>query len=525
MSTTASPVQAGPRAWLALAVLCLPTMLAVVDLNVLFLALPRLSADLGAGGTAQLWIMDIYGFMIAGFLVTMGNLGDRIGHRKVLLTGAGVFVVASVVAAYSDSVAMLVGARAVLGIAGATVMPSVLALIRNLFADPRQLGAAYGIWGTAIMVGVVVGPSIGGLLLGAFWWGAAFLISVPVMGLLLATGPFLVPESRVRTGGRLDPLSVVLSLAGILPFVYGLKEIARGGPEALPVAAVVAGLAFAVVFVARQRRLASPLLDLRLFAGRGLRGALTLAFANAFTMAGVGLLVTQYMQVVKGLSPLAVGLWTLPPSLAMIVAGNAGPALARTVRPAYIFSAGLVLAAVGALAITRIGPAAGVGWLVAALFLLYIGNSPIGVMGNTIIMTSAPPEKAGSAGSLSSTSGEFGLALGVAVFGSIASAMFRDQVAVPAGVPAEMAGAAGENVVGATGVAGQLPGPVGGALLESAQSAFTSGMHVVLGIAAALFAVMAVVSVVTLRHVPASGAAPAQEAVPAAELEPAASPA
>jgi DHA2 family multidrug resistance protein-like MFS transporter len=505
MSTADSPVKAGPRAWLALAVLCLPTMLAVVDLNVLFLALPRLSAELDAGSTAQLWIMDIYGFMIAGFLVTMGNLGDRIGHRKVLLTGAAVFVVASILAAYADSVASLVGARAVLGVAGATVMPSVLAMIRNLFTDPKQLGAAYGIWGTSIMVGVVIGPSIGGLLLGAFWWGAAFLISVPVMGLLLATGPFLLPDSSHRSSGRLDPYSVALSLAGILPFVYGLKEIARGGPDPLPAAAVVAGLAFGAVFVARQRRLASPLLDLRLFASPGLRAALTLAFLLAFTMAGVGLLVTQYLQVVKGLSPLAVGLWLLPPSLAMIVAGNVGPALARRFRPAHIFSVGLVLAAAGAFAITRIGPAAGVGWLVAALFVLYIGSSPIGIMGNTIIMTSAPPDKAGSAGSLSSTSGEFGLALGVAVFGSIATAAFRDRVAVPAGVPSDLAAAAGENVVGATTVAGQLTGPVGAGLLESAQSAFTGGMHVVLGIAAALFAVLAVVSIVTLRHVPATG--------------------
>jgi MFS transporter, DHA2 family, multidrug resistance protein len=519
MSTADSPVAAGPRAWLALAVLCLPTMLAVVDLNVLFLALPRLATDLGAGSTAQLWIMDIYGFMIAGFLVTMGNLGDRIGHRRVLLTGAAVFVAASIVAAYSGSVTTLVGARAVLGIAGATVMPSVLALIRNLFANPAQLGAAYGIWGTSIMVGVVVGPSIGGLLLDAFWWGAAFLISVPVMGLLLAAGPFLLPESRVRTGGRFDPLSVVLSLAGILPFVYGLKEVARGGPGLVPVTAVVAGLVFAGVFVARQRRLASPLLDMRLFANRAVRGALTLAFVLAFTMAGVGLLVTQYLQVVKGFSPLAVGLWLLPPSLAMIVAGNVGPALARTVRPAYIFAGGLAMAAAGALAITRIGTATGVGWLVAALFVLYIGSSPIGVMSNTIIMTSAPAEKAGSAGSLSSTSGELGLALGIAIFGSIATAVFRDQMSVTAGLPAGAAGTAGESVVGATTTAGMLPGAQGAALLESAQSAFTGSMHAGLGIAAALLAVLAVVSVVTLRHVPATGTPGASHTpAPAADL-------
>jgi MFS transporter, DHA2 family, multidrug resistance protein len=343
-----SQVKARPRAWLALAVLCLPTMLAVVDLNVLFLALPQLSADLNAGGSAQLWIMDVYGFMIAGFLVTMGGLGDRIGYRKVLLAGAAVFVVASIVGAHADSVAVLIGARALLGVAGATVMPSVLALIRNLFTDPRQLGAAYGIWGTSIMVGVVVGPSIGGLLLGAFWWGAALLIGVPVMGLLLVAGPFLLPESPGGGGGRLDPLSVVLSLAAILPFVYGLKEIARGGADLPVAAAIVAGPVFGALFVTRQRRLDNPLLDLRLFANREVRGGLSLAFVLAFSMAGVGLLVTQYLQVVKGLSPLAVGLWMLPPSLAMIAAGNVGPALARTVRPAYIFAAGLVLATAGA---------------------------------------------------------------------------------------------------------------------------------------------------------------------------------
>lgn len=515
-----SQVKARPRAWLALAVLCLPTMLAVVDLNVLFLALPQLSADLNAGGSAQLWIMDVYGFMIAGFLVTMGSLGDRIGYRKVLLAGAAVFVVASIVGAHADSVAVLIGARALLGVAGATVMPSVLALIRNLFTDPRQLGAAYGIWGTSIMVGVVVGPSIGGLLLGAFWWGAALLIGVPVMGLLLVAGPFLLPESPGGGGGRLDPLSVVLSLAAILPFVYGLKEIARGGPDLPAAAAVVVGLVFAALFVTRQRRLDNPLLDLRLFANREVRGGLSLAFVLAFSMAGVGLLVTQYLQVVKGLSPLAVGLWMLPPSLAMIVAGNVGPALARTVRPAYIFSAGLVLATAGAVAITRIGPAAGVGWLVAALFVLYVGSSPIGVMTNTIIMGSAPPEKAGSAGSLTSTSGELGLALGVAVFGSIATAAFRDRVAVPAGVPADLAATAGESVHGATAVAARVPGPAGPQLLDSAQAAFTGGMHLVLAVVAVLFAALAVVSIVTLRHLPATGSAEATPA-PAPDPEPA----
>jgi DHA2 family multidrug resistance protein-like MFS transporter len=520
MSAVDVSPKASRRAWLALAVLCLPTVLTTVDLNVLFLALPRISADLGAGSSAQLWIMDIYGFMIAGFLVTMGTLGDRVGRRKVLFGGAVLFIAASLTAAFADSTAVLIGARAVLGIAGATVMPTVLALIRDLFKDPKQLNAAYGIWGTSLMAGVILGPTVGGLLLGAFWWGAAFLLGVPIMAVVLLAGPAVLPDTRDPNGGRLDLASVALSLAAILPFVYGLKEITRGGAGIVSFASIVVGVAAAVTFVARQRRLADPLLDLRLFGNRALRCALILGLVIAFLMGGLGLAATGFLQMVRGLSPLSIGLWLLAPSLAMIVAGNLAPAIATRVRPAYVLAAGLLLGAVGNLLLTRVGAAGGMALLIAATFVIYIGGSPVGIMSNSIVMMSTPPERAGAAGALSSTSGEFGVALGVAVLGALGTSVYRGQVEVPAGVD----GAAHESIAGALSVAGQLPGPAGAALLDSAREAFTGGMHVIAFLSAAVFVGLAVLVLVALRHLPPTGAAatgvPAETDAAAPVLEP-----
>jgi MFS transporter, DHA2 family, multidrug resistance protein len=509
MTAVDAPARAGRREWLALAVLCLPTLLVTVDISVLILALPRVSAELGAGGLQQLWITDIYGFMIAGFLVTMGTLGDRYGRRRVLLSGAAVFIVASVLAAFSTSTGMLIASRALLGVAAATIMPTVLALIRDLFRDPKQMGAAYGVWGTSIMAGVVLGPAIGGLLLGAFWWGSVFLMGVPVMGLLLVAGPALLPESRQPGGGRPDPVSVAISLGAILPAVYGLKEIARNGWRPLPVAAIVAGAVLGWLFIARQRRLASPLLDLRLFRIRALSAALVLGLVIGFVMSGTGLAVTMYLQMVEGLTPLRVALWMLPASLAMVVAGNVGPAIARTVRPAHVIAGGLALAAAGALVLTQVSGPAGLAVLVTALVIIYVGGAPVGILCNFLIMSSAPPEKAGSAGSLSSTGGELGVALGVAVLGSIGTAVYRAGVAVPAGVPAEAGSAARESIAGAVSAAGQVPSPLGAELIGSAQAAFTTSLHAVAGAVGVLFLGLAVLAVAMLRHVPPTGATPA----------------
>lgn len=506
MTRVDAPPRAGRREWWGLAVLCLPTLLTTVDINVLLLALPRLSADLGAGSTQQLWITDIYGFMIAGFLVTMGTLGDRVGHRRVLLTGAAGFTIASVLAALSSSTGMLLISRALLGVAAATVMPSVLALISRMFPDPRQQGAAFGIWGSSIMLGLLLGPTIGGLLLSAFWWGSVFLMGVPVMLALLVTGPSLLPRSRSADPGRLDPLSVVLSLGAILPFAYGLKELARNGWHPVALLSIVVGLVLAAVFVVRQRQLTNPMLDLTLFTHPAVGSVVLFGLVIGFIMSGTGLVITQYLQLVEGLTPLRVGLWMLIPTFAMIVGGNVGPAIARRVRPAYVIAAGLVVSAAGALILTRVNREAGLAAVVIGLVVVFAGNGPGSSLGNLLLMSSAPPAKAGTAGSLSSTGGELGLALGVAILGSVANAVYRGQVDVPATVPAEGARAAGESIAGALSVAGGLPAPAGPELLASARDAFTSSLHVVSAITAVLFLGVAALVLTTLRHLPPTGA-------------------
>jgi DHA2 family multidrug resistance protein-like MFS transporter len=484
-------------------VLALPTMLTMLDISVLFLALPRLTADLGASATQQLWISDIYGFLIAGFLVTMGTLGDRVGRRRVLLLGAAAFGVISVVAAYSSSPEMLIICRAALGIAGATIMPSTLALIMSMFRNPKEMGTAIAVWASALTGGVALGPVVGGVLLHWFWWGSVFLIGVPIMLLLLATGPSLLPEFKNPAGGRLDPTSVVLSLVTILPFVYGFKEIARTGWHTRPVVSVVIGVLFGVIFIARQRRLANPLLDLRLFTIRAVSGALVLSLLVAAVQGGSGFFVAQYLQVVEGLSPLKAGLWVLVPTFALILGIFMSQGMAQKVRPAYIVTAGMGLAAVGMLVLTQISATSGVGVLLIGFTVVYIGVSPVGPLVSQLVVPSAPPEKAGSAASLQSTSGELGVALGIAALGSVGVAVYRGHVGVPAEIAGTPAGdAARETISGALTVAQNLPSQVAGSLVDSARAAFTSGLNTAAAVCVVAFVGLAVLAISTLRHIP-----------------------
>ncbi|TCB96766.1 MFS transporter [Micromonospora zingiberis] len=496
------------REWLGLAIMCLPTMLTTVDLNVMFLALPHVTADLGSSSTEQLWISDIYGFMIAGFLITMGTLGDRIGRKKVLLFGGAAFLAASLLAAFATSTIVLIIARALLGAAGATLIPSILALLRTMFKDPKQMGAAMGLWGTSLMAGVVLGPVVGGLMLGAFWWGSVFLLAVPIMGLLLLAGPALLPESKDPAAGRLDLFSVALSLLAILPFIYGLKELAREGWAPLPAVSLVAGVVFFVVFLRRQATLAHPLLDLSLFRIRALSTALTMALMIAFVMGGAGLMASLYMQMVEGLSPVRVGTLLLIPSVVMIVVGNLAPAIARKVPPGYVLAAGSLIAAVGMVVLTQVGSTAGLTTLLVGLGVVYVGGASVGPMTPFLVMSSTPPEKAGAAGSVSSAVGELGVALGVAILGLVGTATYRSQVSVPSELPADAANTAKESIAGATVVAEQVGGPTAGSLLDSAREAFTNGLNNVAVVCAVLFVVLALVSFIGLRHVPSLGDMP-----------------
>src|SRR5689334_11720047 len=436
------------REWLGLAVLALPTLLLSLDVSVLYLALPNLSVDLGANSTQQLWILDIYSFMLAGFLVTMGTLGDRIGRRRLLLIGATAFGVVAVVAAYATSPGALIAARALLGIAGATLMPSTMALIRNMFRDPKQMASAIGVWFACFMGGMTIGPLVGGALLSQFWWGSAFLLGVPFMALLLVVGPILLPEYRDPNGGRLDVTSVGLSLAAILPFIYGLKDLARHGVSTTALTTIAAGVAFGVAFTRRQRRLRSPLLDLRLFTNRTFSVALGILLLGGIVMAGISLTATIYVQTVNGLSPLAAGLWLVPQNVAMIVGSIAAPKLAQRFKPASVMAAGLGLSALGVALHTQVGPHGGLPLLIAGMVLAAGGISLPMPLGANFVMVSTPPEKAGSAASIQETGGEFGVAMGVALMGSLSTFVYRSQLTVnaPAGLSTEATASAKDSV-------------------------------------------------------------------------------
>lgn len=502
-------LRAGRREWIGLAVLALPTLLVSLDTFVMLLALPHLSADLGAGSTQQLWILDIYGFMVAGFLVTMGTLGDRIGRRKLLLIGAAAFGVASVLAAYSTSPAMLIAARALLGIAGATLTPSTLALITNLFRDPKQRAGAVGIWAGCFTVGAIIGPLVGGAMLEHFWWGSVFLLGVPAMVALLVLGPKLLPEYRNTAAGRLDLPSVALSLATILPIIYGLKEIARNGWQPLPVAALVAGLAIGVLFLRRQNALADPLLDLSLFTGRAFSTTLGSMLMYSMLSGATMAFIAQYFQLVAGLSPLRAGLALLPGMVAAIAGFQLSPILARRIRPAFLFSGGLVVSVIGLLVVTQADAASGSTTVMIGFAVTSFGGSPLVSLGTNLVIGSAPPEKAGSAAGLAQTGNEFGYALGIAILGSIGTAVYRTHITghIPAGTPAAAAAATRDTLTGATTAAHTLPGQLRAALLTPAHQAFTTELHTVAAISAALLAGIAILIATRLRRIPPIGEA------------------
>jgi MFS transporter, DHA2 family, multidrug resistance protein len=504
----ARSLRAGPREWLGLAVLTLTTLLLALDASVLFLALPHLSADLQPSSTQLLWIMDSYGFMIAGFLVTMGTLGDRIGRRRLLMVGAAAFTAASVVAAYSTSAEMLIATRALLGLAGATMMPSTLALISTMFRDRRQRGMAIAVWMASFSGGTLIGPVVGGVLLETFWWGSVFLLGVPVVVLLLVTAPLLLPEYRAPGAGRVDLASVALSLAAILPVVFGLKELAARGPEWLPVLSIVAGAAAGTLFVRRQRALPDPLLDVGLFADRTFRAALGVLMVGMATLAGTYLFVTQYLQLVAGLSPLQAGTWMVPAAVGEIIGALLAPVIARRVPPAYVVGAGLTISAAGYLVLTQVDATTGLAVLMAGTVVAFIGSAPMMALSMDLIVASAPQEKSGQAAAMSETSGELGVSIGIAVLGSVGTAVYRNHVAgsLPAGLPPEAAAATADGLPAAVAAAEQLPDQLSAALLEPARAAFTSGLNAAAALTAALTLTLAVVAVTVLRHVRPVGA-------------------
>jgi DHA2 family multidrug resistance protein-like MFS transporter len=495
--------RAGHREWIGLAVIALPCMLYSMDLTVLNLAVPSLSADLKPSSAELLWIVDIYGFLVAGSLITMGTLGDRIGRRKLLLIGAAVFGTASVLAAFSTSPAMLIAARALQGVAAATLAPSTLSLIRNMFLDAGQRTVAISVWIMSYSAGAAIGPLIGGVLLEHFRWGSVFLINVPVMLLLVAIGPVLLPEFRDPGAGRLDPVSAAQSLAAVLATIYGLKRIAEGGPGWIAALSILAGVAGAVAFLRRQGRLADPLIDMKLFRIPTFSAALTvniLAFLTAFA---AFLFIAQYLQSVLGLSPLKAGLWGLPSALAFIAGSMLTPSIVGRFQPAHVIAGGMAVSSAGFILLALvddIDPSLAV--LVAGSVVFSLGMTPVVALTTNIVLSAAPPERAGAASALSETSSEFGGALGIAVLGSIITAIYRGKVAgtLPAGIPAEAAEVARSTIGGAVSVSGALPGALGAELLGSAREAFAQAFGTTAAISAVIAIGVAILSAALLRR-------------------------
>ncbi|MEU3270011.1 MFS transporter [Saccharomonospora sp. NPDC006951] len=487
-------VKAGRREWLALAVLVLPVLLISVDMTVLGFALPYLSEDLGPTGAEQLWIVDIYSFVLAGLLVLMGTLGDRIGRRKLLLAGAAAFGVASVFAAFAPNAALLIVARALLGVGGATLMPSTLSLIRGMFLDPAQRRIAIAVWGSGFSGGMALGPVLGGWLLEHFWWGSVFLINVPVMLLLLVVGPFLLPEARDPNPGRFDPLSAVLSLAAVLPVVYGIKRFAEYGAEPLAAASALAGLAIGAVFVRRQRRLKDPMLDLELFKHRAFSASVLTNMLGVFALVGLLFLVPQYLQLVLGLRPMTAAMWLLPTTVAGVAGSLAAARLARRFPVRWLIGIGLLVAAAGFATLIAIGVDGGLAVLVTGMALVGFGVPLSETLTNDLIITTAPPERAGAASAISETGFELGGALGTAVLGSIATAVYRS------GIPADAAAPAHETLGGAVAVSSALPAQEGEALLAAARESFVNGVQVSAIVGAILLAYTGVQAFLLLRQ-------------------------
>jgi MFS transporter, DHA2 family, multidrug resistance protein len=498
-----APRRAGRREWIGLAVLALACLLYVMDLTVLHLAVPSISEDLQPSSAQLLWIIDIYGFMVAGFLVTMGTLGDRVGRRKLLLVGAAAFGIVSILAAFSTSSEMLIASRALLGIAGATLAPSTLSLIFAMFEDPGQRTRAIAVWISAFSAGGAIGPILGGLMLEYFWWGSVFLLALPVMALLLILGPIVLPEYKAPDAGRLDLLSAAMSLVAILSIIFGLKQIAQDGIGLLPVAAIVVGLAVGVLFIRRQFDLADPMIDLRLFRIPAFSAALAVNVLAIFVAVGYFLFVAQYLQLVLGLSPLEAGVWSVPSAIGFVIGSNVAPRIVRLVRPAYVMAASLAVAAVGLGLLTQVGGSDGLGMVVFASIVISLGLAPVFGLTAELIVGSAPPERAGAASGISETGAELGGALGISILGSIGVAIYRGDVAraLPADIPALAADAARDTLGAAVGVAAQLPSEIGATLVAIARQAFVQGMVVAAAISAIVAVGVAVVALVALRDV------------------------
>ena len=477
------------RRWVALGILMLASLLLAIDGTVLALAVPALTASLSPTAEQVLWIGDIYSLALAGLLVLMGNLSDRFGRKRVLLMGSAAFGLASVLAAFSTSPEMLIVARLLLGVAGATLMPSTLSLIRNIFTDDAERTRAIALWATSFGVGSAIGPLVGGLLLEHFWWGSVFLINVPVMVVVVVGGAVFLPESKNPSPGRFDVPSALLSIVALASSVYTIKHVVAAGLETETIVALVVAAVSTTVFVRRQRRLADPLLDLTLFRYRSFSGAVISSLIALFALVGLLFFFSQYLQLGRGMSPLEAGVAELPITVASVAVVVLIAGLVRRLGYGRAIATGLGLAAMGLAGISLAAGNAHYVWLAVAMVLIGLGIGIAMTLAADVVLAAVPPSRAGAASAITETANELGVVLGISVLGSFLSLTYRNALSLPDSVGgATRAGVEDSFASAVTKLDPASP------VLEAAREAFVGAVQstaLAAAVAAAIAAVLA----------------------------------
>ncbi|MEV6123416.1 MFS transporter [Streptomyces sp. NPDC052077] len=514
----------GADRWVVLVVLCVSLLLVAVDATVLHVAVPALTEDLRPGSIELLWIVDVYPLVCASLLILFGTLGDRVGRRRVLLCGYGLFGVASALAALADSAPVLIVARALLGIGGAMIMPATLSILRQVFPDRRERALAIGVWSAVAAVGAAVGPLLGGFLLEHFWWGSVFLVNIPLMLVSLPVGWLLLPESTGDRTGPWDVTGALMAAAGLFGVVLGVKRLGGGETVAGPLTLVplAAGAALLAGFVRRQHRRPHPLVDLRLFRRPAFSTSVGCIVLAMLALVGLELIAAQYLQLVLGLSPLQTGLRLLPLTLAAMAAGLAGARLLRRFGPRRTVCAGFCVTAAAVVLLTAMGRADTWGLLLAGFLLLGFGLETTLFGAYESMLSEAPQAQAGGAAAIGETSYQLGAGIGIALLGSVMNAAYAPRLTggVP-GVPAEASAAGARSLGEAYDVAALLGGPAGSALRGAAADAFVRGLHVTLLVSAGLLLAGAVMALRLPRAVQGEAVAlpgprdPAEAGLPA----------
>ena len=487
---------AGANRWVVLVVLCVSLLLVALDATVLHVAVPAVTEDLKPGAIELLWIVDVYPLVCASLLILFGTLGDRVGRRRILLLGYGLFGVASGLAALAHDAQVLILARALLGVGGAMIMPATLSILRQVFPDRRERAVAIGVWSAVAAVGAAVGPLLGGFLLEHFWWGSVFLVNIPLMLISLPIGRLLLPESRGDRNGPWDVVGALMAAGGLFGAVFGVKRLGGGEPvqSAWTVAPLLVGAVLLVLFVRRQRRRTHPLVDLKMFRRPAFSTSVGCIVLAMLALVGLELIAAQYLQLVLGLSPLQTGLRLLPLTFAAMAAGLFGARMLRRFGPRRMVCFGFCLTAFSVLTLTAMGERDNTGLLLFGFLLLGFGLEMTLFGAYESMLSEAPPAQAGGAAAIGETSYQLGAGIGIALLGSVMNAAYAPGLSSVPGVPASASASAGHSLGEAYDVAGRLGGVRGAALRDAARHAFVHGLHVTLLVSAGLLLLGAVMA-------------------------------